>query len=408
MGQGFFGYNPPKLILDAAKSELDNVVSNQYAPTRGNPRLKKAIAEAYSPFFEKRIDPETEVVITSGANEGMLSAFMGFVEPGDEVIIFEPFFDQYNIEMPGGTIKYVPLHPPKEGAVRKTRASEWSIDFQELEKAFNEKTRMIVGFLYHSPLLQELELLMTLISGYQYPVRHNPVGKILSLEELEKIALLCVKYNTIIVSDEVYDRLYYAPFPRIATLSPQIAERTLTVGSVGKNFYATGWRVGYLIGPEHLIKYVAAAHTRICYSSVAPLQAAAAIGFEKADQVGFWDQSRQEMRGKIDRFCEVLDELGIPYTDPDGGYFVLANMAAVKLPESYPFPPHIAGRPRDFKLFWFLAMEFGVGTIPPTEFYTDANAYIGEDWIRFAICKPDEDLEEAKTRLRGLQKYMVK
>ncbi|WEW60808.1 arylformamidase [Emydomyces testavorans] len=411
MGQGFFGYNPPEFILDAAKSELDNVVSNQYAPTKvpvepflfGNPRLKKAIASAYSPYFKKEIDPENEVVITSGANEGstraiqlnkrtgfiralgMLSAFVGFVEPGDEVIIFEPFFDQYisNIEMPGGTIRYVPLHPPKEGAIRKTRAAEWSIDFDELERTFNEKTRMIV-------------------------IRHNPVGKVLTREELERIASLCIKYNTIIVSDEVYDRLYYVPFTRIATLSPEIAERTLTVGSVGKNFYATGWRVGYLIGPEHLIKYVAAAHTRICYSSVAPLQAAAAIGFEKADELGFWDQSRQEMRGKIDRFCQVFDELNIPYTDPDGGYFVLANMASVKFPKDYPFPPHIASRPRDFKLFWFLAMEVGVGTIPPTEFYTDANAYIGEDWIRFSICKPDQDLEEAKKRLRGLQKYMVR
>lgn len=141
---------------------------------------------------------------------------------------------------------------------------------------------------------------------------HNPIGKVFSRVELEKVAALCVKHNIIILSDEVYDRLYYVPFTRIATLSPEVAALTLTVGSAGKNFYATGWRVGYLIGPEHLIKYVAAAHTRICYSSVAPLQAAAAVGFEKADEVGFWDQSRAEMRAKMDKFCEVFDELGIP------------------------------------------------------------------------------------------------
>lgn len=150
--------------------------------------------------------------------------------------------------------------------------------------------------------------------------RHNPVGKVLSREELERVAALCLKYNTIIVSDEVYDRLYYVPFTRIATLSPQIAERTLTVGSVGKNFYATGWRVGYLIGPEHLIKYVAAAHTRISYCSVAPLQAAAAIGFEKADELGFWEQSKQEMQGKIKRFCAVFDELGMPVCEDECSY----------------------------------------------------------------------------------------
>lgn len=145
---------------------------------------------------------------------------------------------------------------------------------------------------------------------------HNPVGKVFSRQELEAIGALCVKHNIIILSDEVYDRLYYVPFTRIATLSPEIASLTLTVGSAGKNFYATGWRVGYLIGPEHLIKYVSAAHTRICYSSVAPLQEASAIGFEKADEMGFWEQSRTEMKAKVERFCQIFDELDIPVSGP--------------------------------------------------------------------------------------------
>ena len=210
-------------------------------------------------------------------------------------------------------------------------------------------------------------------------------------------------------------------------MSPELYERTLTVGSAGKAFYATGWRVGYLIGPEHLIKYVAGAHTRICYSSVSPLQEAAAVAFEQADKVGFWDESRTEMKGKMERFCQVFDELKIPvsvlhllrflvfgpadgllqYSDPEGGYFVLANMSSVKLPEDYPFPPHVASRPRDFKLCWFLIHEVGVAAIPPTEFYTDANAHIAEDYLRFAVCKNDDVLETAKERLRGLKKYIV-
>ncbi|BCR83445.1 kynurenine--oxoglutarate transaminase [Aspergillus chevalieri] len=385
MGQGFFGYNPPKFALDAAKDALDRVDCNQYSPTKGRPRLKKAIADAYSPFFGRTLNPDTEVSITTGANEGMLSAFMGFIEPGDEVIIFEPFFDQYisNIEMPSGTIRYVPLHPPKDGATRTSSAAEWTINFEELENAINPKTKMIV---LNSP--------------------HNPVGKVFSKAELERIGELCVKHNLIILSDEVYDRLYYVPFTRIATLSPELYERTLTVASAGKAFYATGWRVGYLIGPEHLIKYVAGAHTRICYSSVSPLQEATAIAFEQADQVGFWDDSRAEMKSKMERFCEVFKELGIPYSDPEGGYFVLANMASVKLPEGYQFPPHVANRPRDFKLCWFLIHEVGVAAIPPTEFYTDANAHIAEDYLRFAVCKNDDVLETAKERLRGLKKYI--
>ena len=142
--------------------------------------------------------------------------------------------------------------------------------------------------------------------------RHNPVGKVFSRTELQAIGDLCVKHDIIILSDEVYDRLYYVPFTRIATLSPEIASRTLTVGSAGKNFYATGWRVGWLIGPADMIKYVAAAHTRICYSSVSPLQEAAAIGFEQADENGFWEESKKEMKGKMDRFNQVWSELGLP------------------------------------------------------------------------------------------------
>jgi kynurenine aminotransferase len=244
----------------------------------------------------------------------MLSAFMGFIEPGDEVIIFEPFFDQYlsNIEMPGGTIRYVPLHPPKDGAIRTSSAANWTIDFSELESAINPKTKMMV---LNSP--------------------HNPVGKVFSKEELTKIGELCLKHRILILSDEVYDRLYYVPFTRIATLSPELAKITLTVGSAGKNFYATGWRVGYLIGPPELIKYVAAAHTRICYSSVSPLQEATAIGFELADKPehDFWNSAVREMKAKMARFCQVFDELGLPYSEPEGGYFVLANLAKVKLPE---------------------------------------------------------------------------
>lgn len=130
------------------------------------------------------------------------------------------------------------------------------------------------------------------------------------------------------------------------------------------------------------------------------------MGFEQADRQGFWDATITEMKGKMDRFNEVWGELGLPYSEPEGGYFVLVNMTKVKVPADYPFPPHVASRPRDFKLAWFLIQEVGVAAIPPTEFYTDANAHLAEDYIRFAVCKEDSVLEEAKNRLRGLKKYM--
>ena len=131
------------------------------------------------------------------------------------------------------------------------------------------------------------------------------------------------------------------------------------------------------------------------------------MGFEQADKQGFWASTITEMKGKMDRFNEVWGELGLPYSEPEGGYFVLVNMAKVKVPADYPFPPHVASRPRDFKLAWFLIQEVGVAAIPPTEFYTDANAHLAEDYIRFAVCKEDSVLEEAKNRLRGLKKYMT-
>lgn len=286
--------------------------------------------------------------------------------------------------MPGGKIVYVPLHPPPKGATETSSSGEWSIDFKELEAAITPRTKMIV---LNTP--------------------HNPVGKILSREELLKIGELCVKNNIIILSDEVYDSLYYTSFTRIATLSPEIERLTLTVGSAGKTFYATGWRVGWVIGQPHLLQYVSAAHTRICYSSVSPLQEAVAIGFEQADAHNFWEISRKALKAKTDRFNEIWPELGLPFSDPEGGYFVLVNMKKVQLPADYVWPAQVANRPRDFKLSWFLIHEVGVAAIPPTEFYTDENAWIAEDYLRFATCKEDSILDAAKERLRDLKKYIV-
>ena len=331
----------------------------------------------------------------------MLSAFCGFIEEGDEVIVFEPFFDQSvsirsvscaatnplryisNIEIPGGKVVYVPLHPPPNGTTENTSAADWTIDFSELERAITPRTKMLV---LNTP--------------------HNPIGKVFSKAELLRIGDMCIKNQILILSDEVYDRLYYVPFTRIATLSPELEKITLTVGSAGKNFYATGWRVGFLIGIPELIKYVSAAHTRICFTSVSPLQEAVAVGFELADSYNFWDTAKTDMRRKIDLFNAVWLELGLPFSDPEGGYFVMVNMAKVKIPENYEFPENVKSRPRDFRMSWFLMQEVGVAAIPPTEFYKQGNEHLGEDWMRFAVCKEDEVLERAKERLRGLRKYI--
>ncbi|VVT58352.1 uncharacterized protein SAPINGB_P006163 [Magnusiomyces paraingens] len=386
LGQGFFSYSPPDFAIQAAKESLDVAALNQYAPTRGLLNLRKAIADAYTPFFDRKLDPETEIVVTAGANEGMFAAFTGFLNQDDEVIVFEPFFDQYisNIQLPGGIVKYVPLHPPVDGSTRVASASDWTIDFEELEKTITPRTKMIV---INSP--------------------QNPTGKVFSREELTKIGELAVKYNFIILSDEVYDRLYYTEFVRIATLSPAISRLTLTVGSAGKTFSATGWRVGWLIGHPELIKYVAAAHTRITFTVNTPLSNAVAKALEASQSNGYYEEQVASFRRKYSILTSVFDEIGLPYTVAEGGYFLLVNFAKVKLPEDYFFPDDVTvGRAKDFRLAYWLIKEFGVVAIPPTEFYTVENAHLAEDYLRFAVCKDDWMLEAAVEKLRGLKKYI--
>lgn len=385
LGQGFFSYSPPDFAIEAAKHALDQAMLNQYAPTRGLPLLKQALSDSYSPFFGRKLDPDTEIVVTAGANEGMYSAFTAFLDDGDEVIVFEPFFDQYisNIRLPGGVAKYVPLHPPKDDDKFICSAADWTIDFEELEAAITPRTKMIV---LNTP--------------------QNPVGKVLSEEELIKIGEIAVKHNIVILSDEVYDRLHYTKFNRIATVSPEVGRLTLTVGSAGKTFSATGWRVGWLIGHPDLIKYVAAAHTRICFTVNTPLQHATASALIQAQSNSYYADQVDSFKEKYAIFTKVWDDLGLTYTVPEGGYFLLVNLARVQLPESYKFPEDVASRPRDFKLAYWLIKEFGVVAIPPTEFYTEKNAHLAENYLRFAVCKDNHLLEEAVKRLQKLKDYI--
>lgn len=386
LGQGFFSYSPPPFAIEAAKKALDVAALNQYSPTKGRPSLKKALAKSYSPYFNRDLDWDSEIVVTAGANEGMYAAFTAFLNPGDEVIVFEPFFDQYipNIQLPGGKPVYVPLHPPKDADTRTHSAAEWTVDFDELKSKITPKTKMIV---LNTP--------------------HNPVGKIFSKEELSKIGEICVEHNIIVLSDEVYDRLFYKPFTRIATINEDLARLTLTVGSAGKTFAATGWRVGWVIGHPDLIKYVAAAHTRICFTVNSPLQEATADALNIASTNSYYENQIESFTGKYKLFNRIWEELGLPYTVPEGGYFVLVNFAKVKIPQDYEFPEDVVvGRAKDFRTAYWLIKEIGVVAIPPTEFYTKENAHMAEEFLRFAVCKDDEMLEEAVEKLRGLKKYI--
>ncbi|KAG8899962.1 hypothetical protein FRB99_006341 [Tulasnella sp. 403] len=389
LGQGYMNFPPPQWVRDAATEALNTTVGNHYSHPKGRIRLREAIREFYSPKFTclggRKLDVENEILVSSGANEGQYAMWTAFLEPGDEVILFEPFFDQYlpSITFNAGVPVYVPLHPPASDKPNPT-SGDWTIDFDELHRAITPRTKMIV---VNTP--------------------HNPVGKVFTLEELQKIANVAQEHNLLVMSDEVYEALTFdgKEHIRIANL-PGMWERTVTVGSAGKLFAATGWRVGWLIGPPDLIRPTLAATTRIVFCSNSPLQEAAAAGLEEADKRGYFEQTVNEYKVRRDTLLRAFDEIGLAYSLPEGSYFVLLDISRVQVPEDYPFPVTLNGRGKDFKAAWFIAQEIGVSSIPVSEFYCQEHQQIGERFIRFAFCKDVPLLEAASQRLLKLKQYI--
>ncbi|EIW82416.1 PLP-dependent transferase [Coniophora puteana RWD-64-598 SS2] len=384
LGQGYMNFPPPQWVKDAAEEALASTIANHYSHPKGRIRLREAIRNFYSPSFNRTLDVESEIIVTSGANEGQYSVFAAFLEAGDEVIMFEPFFDQYlpSVTFNGGKPVYVPLHPVTDGS--DPRSNNWKIDFDELRRAITPKAKMII---VNTP--------------------HNPVGKVFTRDELEKIAALAEEFNLLVMADEVYDCLVFddKEHVRIATL-PGMWDRTVTVLSAGKAFAATGWRVGWLIAPESIIKPTLAACTRIVFCTNSPLQEAAAAGLEQATERGFFKQQLKEYQDRRDVLLDAFTNLGLKYSHPEGSYFVLVDISKVDIPDDFPFPESVQGRGRDFKACWFIAMELGVSSIPVSEFYCQEHCSIGESFARFAFCKDIDTLRHASERLQGLSKYI--
>ncbi|KIP12662.1 hypothetical protein PHLGIDRAFT_113268 [Phlebiopsis gigantea 11061_1 CR5-6] len=384
LGQGYMNFSPPQWIKDAASEALSTVVANHYSHPKGRLRLREAIREYYSPILGRQLDVESEILVTSGANEGQYSVLTAFLNPGDEVIMFEPFFDQYlpSVVFNAGKCVYVPLHP--DPTKPKPTSDDWKIDFDELRRAITPRTKLIM---LNTP--------------------HNPIGKVFTREELLKIAELVEEFNLIAMSDEVYDTLVYdgKEHVRFATL-PGMWDRTVTVESAGKMFSATGWRIGWLIGPSWIIQPTLAATTRIVFCSNSPMQEAVAAGLEQCTKRRFVETQCAEYTERRQILTDAFDRLGARYTLPEGTYFLLLDISNVTWPEDYPFPASVEGRGRDFKACWFIAMEIGVSTIPVSEFYCKEHVGIGESFARFAFCKDTDTLHKAAERLQGLGKFM--
>jgi len=353
LGQGAPDFDAPDALIAAAQQALNNGL-NQYAPGTGMPRVREAVARHAARFYEQHIDP-MEVVITAGATEAVFAAILGLCDPGDEVIVFQPFYDSYvpNMLMAGVIPRYLTL-----------RAPEWTFDETDLRACFSDKTRAII---VNTP--------------------HNPTGKVFTYAELSLIAELCQQYNVIAITDEVYEHITYgkARHIRLQTL-PGMEERTLAISSLGKTFSCTGWKIGWAIGARPLVDSVNRAHQFITYAVAAPLQAAAEAALEFPDS--YFNELQATYQRKQDYLLGVLREAGFTAQASDGGYFIMADYRQVA--------PHIHNA-SDFAKW--LITERGVACIPPTAFYRPEDRGQAEYLARFAICKQDSTLQAAAERL---------
>jgi N-succinyldiaminopimelate aminotransferase len=358
LGQGFPDFDGPAEVREAAVEALRGGV-NQYALGAGSPNLRRAIAEHADRFHDQAVDPDQDVTVTAGATEAVFDALLGLLDPGDEVVLFEPFYDSYAAAatMAGATVRPVALHPPDADH------AAWWFAGAELEAAFGARTRVVV---VNSP--------------------HNPTGKVFTRDELDLIATLCTRRDVVALTDEVYEHLVFAParHVRLATL-PGMWERTLTVSSGGKSFGYTGWKVGWAIGPPALRRAVAQAHQYITFAVAAPLQEGIAHALRLPQS--YFDGLRTAYATRRDRLLAALRGAGLSPWVPEGAYFVCADVTRF-------------GQPTDDAFCRWLTTEVGVAAIPLSAFY--ARPPEGPQIARFAFCKTDPVLDEAARRLQRL------
>jgi N-succinyldiaminopimelate aminotransferase len=359
LGQGFPDFDGPDEVKAAAIEAIRAGV-NQYPISKGAAALRQAIAAHAKRFYGQLVDAEEQVVVTSGCTEAIFDAVMALVNPGDEVVLFEPFYDSYlaSVQMAGGVPRFVELHPPD------ARHAAWWFDEGELAAAFSPRTRLV--FL-NTP--------------------HNPTGKVFTAEEIQTIGALAKRHGAVVVSDEVYEHLVFAPARHVrpATL-PGLEERTLTLSSGGKSFSFTGWKVGWALGPAPLVRAVQKAHQWVTFATAAPFQAAIAKALALPNT--YFEGLVQEYQAKRDRLCTALVAGGFTPLKSEGTYFVMARTDGRRRPEE-----------DDVTFCRRLVTETGVAAIPPSVFYSPEHASSAHGLARFAFCKTDAVLDAAAARL---------
>jgi aminotransferase len=353
LAQGFPDFPMPEPMKEAACAAIHGDL-NQYAITWGSPPLRLAIAEKYRRFYGMEVDPEREITVTCGATEAMASVFLALVNPGDEVIVLEPFYENYGPDaiLAGAKPVFVPLERP-----------DWGLDPDRLRAAFSDRTAAIV---VNTP--------------------HNPSGRVLTREEISLIAELCLAHDAWAITDEIYEHIRYAGEHHPIATWPGMRARTVTISGLSKTFSCTGWRLGYAIAPEAQSGAIRKVHDFLTVGAPAPLQAAGAVGM--AFDAGYFNHLALDYRQRRDLLVAALDEAGFRFSVPQGAYYILADFSALSDDDDTTFAK-------------WMTREVGVATVPGSSFYHERS--LGRSLVRFAFCKRLETLERAAERLAGLR-----
>jgi N-succinyldiaminopimelate aminotransferase len=358
LGQGFPDVDGPPTVIAEAVRALEGG-ANQYAPGLGVPALRAAIARHQRRHYGIELDPDTEVLVTTGATEGIAAALLGLVDPGDEVIVLEPYYDSYvaMLQMAGGVRRPVTLRAPRP------EIGQSRLDVDELRAAVTDRTRFV---LLNTP--------------------HNPTGTVLTRDELQAVADLAVERDLVVITDEVYEHLTYGvEHVPIATL-PGMAERTLTLSSAGKSYSFTGWKVGWATGPRELVQAVLAAKQWLTFTSGSPLQPAVAVALD--EEPDFPRALAADLHTRRDLLCTGLAKVGLDVRVPDGTYFATTDISDLGWSDGLAFCRALPERA-------------GVVAIPSQMFYDDADA--GRQLVRWAFCKQADVIDEGLRRLAAAQ-----
>ncbi len=353
LSQGFPDFDPPKELLDRL-AEVAKEDFHQYSITWGAQNFREALAEKQSRFMGRKIDPNAEIVVTCGSTEAMMAAMMTVADPGDKVIVFSPFYENYGADtiLSGAEPIYVPLYPP-----------DFHFDPEELEFAFRQKPKALI---LCNP--------------------SNPCGKVFTYDELKIIADLSEKYDTFVITDEVYEHIVYAPHKHTYFASlPNMWERTISCSSLSKTYSITGWRLGYIIASPQIIDVAKKVHDFLTVGAAAPLQEAAVTGLRFKDE--YYRQLADKYTEKRDLFLKGLDDIGITHTIPQGAYYVLLDISEF-------------GYESDLEFCETLAEKVGVGAVPGSSFFRENVNHL----IRLHFAKKNDTLNMALDRLSEIRK----